>query len=237
MKPIHNILINLALILFLLVCAFLLLPIRSNAVNHFILSSLNDKIAGAVEFENSKIWLPGSIFLWGISVSDKGGALFQAETVRISYNLASMLAGKKEIIFSAKGVKFYKDIALLNSVSSVLTIPKMPNIRFSAIDGDFEIQKDAVFVKKLTASNDDMIVSGEGSIKKTGGLDCAMHFSFDKHITDTIPDFVRMTLLSEEKDGWMGITLKTTGNYAKPSLHIDSELFKLNIKETVIKIK
>jgi len=237
MKPIFSILIKAALILFLLVCLLLFLPIRSNTVNHFILSFFDDKVAKAIEFENSKIWLPGNIFLGGISASDKGSVLLQAETVNINYNLAAMLSGKKEIVFSAKGVKFYKDISLLNSVSNILTIPKMPNIGFSAIDGDLEIHKDAVLVKRLAASNDDMVINGEGSIKKTGDLDCTIHFSFDKHITDTIPDFVKMTLLSEEKDGWMGITLKTTGNYAKPSLHVDSELFKLNIKETTIKIK
>mgnify|MGYP001619938387 CR=1 FL=1 len=237
MKPIFNILIKAALILFLLVCTFLFLPIRSNTVNHFILSSLDYKIAKAVEFENSKIWLPGNIFLGGISASDKGSVLVQAETVNINYNLAAMLSEKKEIVFSAKRVKFYKDIALLNSVSNILTMPKMPNIGFSAIDGDFEIHKDAVVVRKLVASNADMVINGEGSIKKNGDLDCTIHFSFGKPITDTIPDFVKITLLSEEKDGWMGITLKTTGNYAKPSLHVDSELFKLNIKETIIKIK
>lgn len=237
MKPIFNILIKAALILFLFVCLLLLFPIRSNAVNHFILSSLDEKIAKAIVFENSKIWLPGNIFLGGISASDKGSVLFQAETVNINYNLAAVLSGKKEIVFSAKGVKFYGDIALLNSVSNILTMPKMPNIGFSAINGDFEIHKDVVLVKKLAAINDDMVINGEGSIKKTGDLDCTIHFSFAKPITDTIPDLVKITLLSEEKDGWMSITLKTTGNYVKPSLHVDSELFKLNIKETTIKIK
>lgn len=237
MKPISNILIKVALILFLLVCTFLFLPIRSNTVNHFILSSIDNKIVKTVDFKKSKIWLPGNIFLEGLSISDKGKVLCRAETVSIDYNLAAMLSGKREIAFSAKDVKFYKDIALLNSVSSVLTIPKMLNVGFSAVGGNFEIRKDVMLVKKLTVSNDNMVMNGNGFVKKNGDLDCKIHFSLNKPITDTMPDFVKMTLLSEEKDGWMGITLETTGNYAKPSLHVYSELFKLNIKETTIKIK
>lgn len=237
MKPILSSLIRAVPILFLLVCAFLFLPIRSNAVNRFILSSVDNKIVKAVDFEKSKIWLPGNIFLRGFSISDKGKMLCRAETISIDYNLAAMLFGKKKIAFSAKDVKFYKDIALLNSVSSILTIPKMLNVGFSAVDGNFEIRKDAMLIKKLTVSNDNMVMNASGSVKKNGDLDCKIHFSLNKSITDIMPDFVKMTLLSEEKDGWMGITLETTGNYAKPSLHVHSELFKLNIKETAIRIK
>lgn len=237
MKPIFSVLIKTVLILFLIFVLFLFFPIKSNRVNHFILSSFDNKIVKSLEFKSSKIWLPGSIFLGGLSASDKGNLMCQAEALNINYSLAVMLFGKKEITFSAKYVKFYKNIALLDSVSSILTIPKMPNVGFSSIDGDIEIQKDTVIVKKLAASNDNMVIKGEGAVKKNGDLDCNIHFSFNKPITDAIPDFVKITLLSEEKDGWMGITLKTTGNYAKPSLHVDSELFKLNIKETTIKVK
>lgn len=237
MKPIFGFFIKAAMILFLPVCLLLFVPIRSNAINHFILSSFEKKIPMTVEFKNSKIWLPGNILLKDVTASEKGSILCRAETLDVDYNLAAILFGKREVIFSIKEVRFYKDIGLMNAVSGMLAVPKMPDIGFSAIEGDFEFQRDAVHIKKLAALSDNVSMEGEGRIKKNGDLDCNMHFSFNRPITDAIPDLVKATLLREEKYGWMGITLKATGNYAKPSLHVDSEMFKLNIGETVIRIK
>lgn len=229
--------IKISLILLLLVCLLALIPIRSNAINRFMLSPFEKKLAMAFQFKTSKIWLPGNIFLEGITASDKGGMLYRAESLNIKYNIQGLLFGKKEMSFCAKEVKFYKDIGLLNSVSRILTIPQMPNVDFNAIEGDFNFQKDATYIKKASARSGNMVIRGEGLIKNNGDLDCNVHFSFSKPIVDSIPDIIKMTLLSEENNGWMGITLKTTGNYAKPSLHIDSETFKMNIKETIIKFK
>lgn len=237
MKTRIGILVKSALMLFLLACLLLLIPITSNKINHFILSPFEKKLSTTIQFETSRIWLPGSISLGGVSASNKGGILYRAETVDISYNIAAILSGKKEIVFSMKDVKFYKDIGLLNSVSRVLTMPEISNVGFKSIEGDFDFERDAVHVRKLAASNPNMAIRGEGWIKRDGTLDCNLHFSFSKSIVDTIPDIIKATLLTDENNGWMGITLKTTGNYAKPSLHIDSETFKLNIKETIIKVK
>lgn len=230
-------LVKAVLILFCAACCLLLIPIKLNIINHFILSPFEKKFAATIQFKTSRIWLPGNILLEGVSASDKGGMVCQAATVNINYNIAAMLLGKKEMLFSAKDIKFYKDVGLLNSVSRVLTMPTIPNVDFNTIEGDFDFQKDAVLIKKAAASNMNIVISGDGLIKKDGTLDCNVHFSFNKSIVDTIPDIIKTTLLSNEKDGWMGITLKTAGNYAKPSLRINSDMFQLNIKETILKVK
>ena len=237
MKRFVGILAKAVFILFLLICLLAIIPIRVNAVSHLILSPVEKKSATTLQFKTSRIWLPGNILLKDVSASNKSGILCHAEAIEIKYNIAAILFGKNNISVLAKGVNFHEDIGLLNSLSRVLTMPKMANVDFNLIEGDFDFQKDAICIKKIAAVNDNIAIKGAGWVKKDGNLDCSVHFSFSKAIVDTIPGLVKATLLSDENNGWMGITLKTTGNYAKPSLHIDSEMFKLNIKETIIKVK
>ena len=212
-------------------------PIKSNALNHVILAPLENKFKRKFQFQRSSIRLAGNVFLKDVTVTDKSGMAFHASTASVKYNLIDVLFGKKETEFFMENTKFYKDVSLLNSVSSILVIAKMPNVEFDTIEGSFYSQNDAVYIKKFLAANDKINISGKGWVTKAGELDGTVHFSFGKTITDTVPSIVKATLLYNEGGGRMGITLKASGNYTKPFLNIDSSTFKMNIKEGILKLK
>ncbi len=224
-------------ILVLIIAALLSIPIKSNTLNHFILSSFEKKIAKELNFKTSKIWLPGNIFLEDMSVSDKNGILCTAKDLNINYNPAGILLNNKEVSFKARNLRVHQDINLLTSVSNMLTIPKMPKVEFKHIDGVLDFRKDAIYIKNIAAETDAMKIEGDGWAGKGGDLNCRFHFSFGSSLVGNVPDIVKATLLTDEGGGWMGITLNATGNYATLSIQIDSETFKMNIRETILKLK
>ncbi len=236
MKKSVTILLKAALFMLLSACVLVFIPIRSNAVNHLILSPFEGKFAKGFQFKSSRIWLPGDITLGEITSSGEGGMTYHAETLRVKYNIAKILSGKRNVWFSVNGITFCKAVGLLDSVSRILAMPQTPGAGFDFISGSLEFRDNAVYIEKIEAVNKDVIVKGSGRIGRDGGLDCDLHFSFSEAIVNTIPEAIKTTLLTKEPGGWMGIALKTTGNYAKPSLCIDSGTFKLNIKESVIKL-
>ena len=221
----------------LIVAAAVSIPIKSNTLNHFILLSFEKKLGKKCDFKASKIWPPGNIFLEGVSISDKNGVLCTARDLNIDYNLAGILLNNKEFSFKAENLRVHQDINLLTSVSNMLTIPKMPDVEFKYIDGVLNFQKDALRIKNIAAETDVMKIAGAGWAGKNGDLNCRFHFSFGGTLLNNIPDIVKATLLTDEGGGWMGITLNATGNYARPSIQIDSETFKMNIRETILKLK
>lgn len=221
----------------LIITGALSIPIKSNAINRVILSPLEKKLGKKCDFEASRIWLPGSVFLKGVSISDKSGVVCTVKDLNINYNLLGILMNNKEVLFDARNIRVHQDINLLTSVSNMLTIPKMPDVEFREIDGILNFKRDALYVKNIAAETEAMKIKGSGWLAKDGGLNCKFHFSFAAALTNNIPDIIKTTLLTSEEDGWMGITLNATGNYARPSLQIDSETFKLNIRETILKLK
>ncbi|MBU4377131.1 MAG: AsmA-like C-terminal region-containing protein [Candidatus Omnitrophica bacterium] len=221
----------------LIICVILLIPIRFNSINRLILSPLEKKFSKKLDFKASKIWIPGNIFLGGVSISDGSGMMGTAEDLNINYNLSALLLQSGEVSFKVRNVVVRQDIGLLTSVSSMLTIPKMPDARFECIEGILNFQKNVVYMKNIAAATDDMKIRGEGWVSKEGDLNCKLHFSFSSSVTSNVPDIVKTTLLTEEANGWMGITLKARGNYARPFLSIDSETFKLNIRKGILKLR
>lgn len=236
MKTFAVILLKRALFVLLFLCVLAFIPISSNAVNRLILSPFEGKFAKGLQFKSSRIWLPGDITLGGLTSSAKGGITYYAETLHVKYNVAKILFGKRNLSFSANSVTFCKGVGLLDSVSRILAMPQMPGAGFNSINGSLEFRNNAVYIEKIEAANKDVIVKGSGYIGRDGGLDCNLHFSFSGAVVDTIPEAIKTTLLTKESGGWVGIALKATGNYAKPSLHIGGDTFKLNIKESVIKL-
>lgn len=237
MKALLNILLICILILALAASVLAFVPIKSNNINHLILSLLEKKAASKLEFKTSRIWLPGDISLGGISVAIKGGRIYTAETLEIKYSLVGILSGKKAFHFKAKAVMAHQDISLLDSVSNMLGVPKMLDVTFSEVEGNVDLEKDRAVLNNITVSADNMSVAGDGWVTRSGDLTCTLHFSFSGAVTDKIPEIVRTALLTKEDGGWMGLTLKTSGNYTKPSLRIDSDTFIMNIKEGSLKIR
>lgn len=230
-------LLKISLASVLMICVVILIPIRINSINRIILSPFEKKFSKKLGFKTSKIWIPGNIFLQGLSISEGNKIMVSAEELNIDYNMAFVLLREGGVSFKASGLAFQQNINLLASVSAMLTIPKMPHVSFQRIEGKLNFRKDAIYIKEITAVTNDMRVSAEGRVGRHGDLNCKLHFSFSDSVLKDAPDIIKTSLLNEEADGWMGITLNANGNYAKPSLSIDSETFKLNIKEGALKLR
>ncbi|MEA3305443.1 MAG: AsmA-like C-terminal region-containing protein, partial [Candidatus Omnitrophota bacterium] len=207
------------IILAMVLCVWLF-PIKLNTINHVILLPFEKAFQKKIEFTASSIWLPGKIFLKEASVTDKSGKLYYCEEVSFRYNVVGMLFGKKELTFNLKKVNLYRDVDLLNSVSAMLEMSKIPDIEFDAIAGAVKFYKDGIHIKRLSAYNDAMRISGDGRVNAEGVLNCNVNFSFSKNITDMIPDIGKAIILKDEGDGWMGLSLNVTGNYKRPSLRL-----------------
>lgn len=233
----RKILLRVSAISALTICVILLIPIKSNGINRLILLPFEKKFSKKIGFRASKIWIPGNIFLRGVSISDSGGGLGSAESLNINYNLPAILLRNGEVSFNARAFALQQDINLLTSVSNMLAVPKMPNVRFERIEGRLNFQKDAVYIKNIFGAADNIKIRGEGWISREGNINCKLHFSFSSSIVSNMPDIVKTTLLTDEANGWMGITLKARGNYIRPTLSIDSETFKLNIREGILKFR
>lgn len=210
-----------------------LVPIKSNAVTHIVLSPLEERFQKKIEFKASKIWLPANIFLEDVSILDENGRLYHFNTIDIRYNLEDLIL-KREFLVNLKDVKVYKNIGLIDSIADMLAISKMPDVEFKEIKCILQLPKDAFFIKDIYAYNDKMRIRGGGWIDNNGSLDCEVNFSFSKDITDKIPDAIRVALLRREDGEWMGIVLKGRGNYKKPSLHISSDSIRLNVIEGLL---
>ena len=215
----------------LLIC---IIPIKCVGLAHILLLPIEKKLGRQIEFNASRIWLPGSVSLKEITVTDKTGRLYYCKKADIKYNLSNLLFKKKEFLFVFEEIKFYRNIGLLNSIANMLVISKMPNAEFQKINGALRLRDGGVYIKNIYAYNNSIRIKGEGCVDKDGALDCDMNFSFCKDITDKIPGVVKATLLRNEGDGWMGMPIKTYGNYKKPSLRITTNGVQLNIKEAVI---
>ena len=221
-----------ALMLGVLIACFL--PIKSNTLAHIVLSPFEKKFRNKIEFSSSRIWLPGNIFLEDMSIIDEKGRLYYCKTAEIKYNLLDLFLKRKGLLCNLKKIKLYRNIGLLDSVTSMLVIAKMPDVEFEEIGGGLQFRKDTVYIKDAYAYNDAIRIKGSGWIDKNGMLDCDVNFLFHKDITDKMPDAVKTVLLTREDGGWMGISFKVHGNYKKPSLHITGNKLELNIMEGLL---
>lgn len=226
-------LIRVSIILLLLGLSLVsFLPIKSRTIAHVLLAGVERKSQKNIEFNTSRVWIPGNIFLGDVSITDERGRLYHIDAIDIRYNLPSFLFKKRQFHFNLKGIKLYQDMGLLDSVAGMLAISAMPDVEFDVIEGTFELHKNAIFIKDIYVHNDKIRIRGSGWMDNDGSLDCDVNFSFSKDVTDMIPDAVKVTLLRREKTrGWMGIDFKVKGNYKKPTLHITSDTLKLNIME------
>ena len=195
---------------------------------------LKKKFQKKIDVGASYIWLPANIFLEDLSIIDEGGRLYHCKTFNLKYNLADLLFGKREFFFNLNGIRLYRHAGLLDSVADMLVIAKMPDVELEEIKGSLELHKNGAFIKNLYTHNDKMRINGNGWISRDGLLDCDVNFSFSKDITDKIPDAVKVALLRDEDEGWMGIALKVKGSYKKPSLHITANTIKLNILQGLL---
>jgi hypothetical protein len=216
--------------LFLLAALILcIVPVKSKAIARLAFIPFEKRFQNKIDFNSPVIWLPGNISLEDVSITDKRGRLYYSKTAEIKYNPLGLLFQKSGFLFDLKGVKFYGNIGLLDSVSSILIISKMPDIEFEEMGGILRMRKGILHMADFYAHNDSMRIKGGGWVDKNGALDCDINFSFSKDITDEIPDVVKKTLLSRQGEGWMGISFKAKGNYKRPSLHITGNRLELNI--------
>ena len=221
--------ISFSLLLFIAMMASLV-PLRSKTLTDILLLPLEKRFETNIEFASSEIWLPARISLRELSVIEETGRLYHFDSIDVRYNIAD-LALKGEFLFIIKGVKLYQNMSLLDSITGMLKIPDIPDIQFDAVEGVFRLSKKGTAIRRFYAYNDKVRIRASGWADRAGSLDCDVRFSFSNYLTGKIPEVVRSTMLKDEKDGWMGITLKAKGNYKRPSLHLTGDSLKVNIKE------
>ena len=195
-KSINSLIKNALIVLALGIFLICIIPHRSNTVAHMVLFPLEKKIQSKIEFASSRTWLPGNISLYDLSIIDENGRLYYSKTANINYNLFDILFKNKVISFDLEKVKFYRGIDLLNSVTNMLIISKIPDVEFKKIVLTVGLREDGIDIKNIYAYNNLLRIKGSGWIEKDGSLDCNVNFSFHKDITDKVPHPQALTKLA-----------------------------------------
>ncbi len=205
-------------------------PVKSKAFMDILLLPVENRFETDIRFSSSEVRLPAHISMGGVSVVEENGRLYYFDTLDIYYNLIDLLL-KREVFFAIKRAKLYQKMSLLNSVTDILVISELPDVEFEKIEGVFQLKSKGTVIKRFYAYNDIIRIRAVGWADKEGTLDCDVNFSFSEALTGRVPDAVKSALLKDEGGGWMGIALKVTGNYKRPSIRITGDALKVNIKE------
>ena len=237
MKSINISLVKKILLILLPVTALSLIfiPLHSDALTGILLKPLELKYKKKIEFEKSIIRLSSNISMDKVSILDENGQLYYIEDLEVKYNALNILFAKKWVELDLKEVKLYKKMDILNSVADILVISSLPEVEFDGIESLLEIYHNAVYIKELSAYNEKMRIESSGWVGRDGPLDCNIKFLFAESLTDNMPEAIKKTLLVKEEGGWSSIVFKLSGNYKKPTLHIASDILRLNIMEGIIK--
>jgi len=211
-------------------CIFLIciIPIRQPCAARLILRPLEKKLRNKIEFKSSLVKVSRGISLWGVSAIDAAGRGYYCASADVRYGLPEFIL-KREFSFALKDIKFYGNIGLMDSVTEILSIDRLPDVEFNEVSGTVRLLEEGVSIKNASASGDSVRIEGGGRVGKDGMLDCDIHFSFSPDITDKVPEVIKAALLEPEDGNRMGISFKAYGNYKNPSLHLRSDGLKLNI--------
>ncbi len=210
-------------------------PLTLPVITRMLLLPLERGLQVSVDIGSSKVIVARNISLRDVTVVDEKGRFYYCKTANLGYRLIDLLFGEKATKFRLQDVKFYRDVDIINSVTDMLVISKIPDIQFEEIRGLVRIHNTKIYIEDLCACNNSLRIKGKGWIDKNGELDCDLHFSFHSSITDKIPETVKKMMLSPQEKDWMGVRLKVSGDYKKPSLHIASKGLRLNVTESYIK--
>jgi len=122
-----------------------------------------------------------------------------------------------------------------NTLDNLLSLPFMSQWLYPDVKGRIECFTDRITVEEFTASSSNIKISFKGDMfydKKING-EVVLHFS--KDVLKQIPDELTGILLSDEGDGWRGISVKLEGDYAAPSVQFTGKMFRLSIKNVSTK--
>ncbi len=137
----------------------------------------------------------------------------------------------KDINFIKKETKAEK----YDTLDGLLALPFMSQWLYPEVKGRIECFVDRVAVEDFSATGGDIRLNFKGDVfydKKVKG-EVKVHFS--KNVLKKVPDELTGILLSDEGEGWRGISVKLDGDYAAPSVQFTGKMFRLSIKNVSTK--
>jgi len=215
--------------------AVIIFPISFKPLAVMMLRPVESKLGKEIDFSISTIRIPKSIHMEKVIIREAGGMLCHLDTLDIKYNIPGMICGKADVVTEISGIRLYKDTAIIDSVTDMLAISRIPDVSFDSASGRLRFYSDAIHLKELRAASPAMRIFGSGWIGGEGILDCELNFSFSKELTDKMPDALKKALLCRDENGWLGMELGVTGNYKRPSIRISADQIELNIMEGFLK--
>jgi hypothetical protein len=218
------------LISFLLVISLLLLFIPGPAirlyVGHLARSRGLEVSSPALDISLLKEWR-----FRDVTISGKKGNTVRIEKLTIYPRLLHLLRGQLRLGLAAEGIKFYKSLPLLDAVSGLLSIPPFGRIPIDRVETDLFLKRNILKMENVKVLSRDVRIYGAGSLNTgAGDIDCRLKFLFSSRVTDAMNKTAKAILLRYESPGWMGLNIKTSGNYRRPRIRLDSDFLKLNIK-------
>ena len=122
-----------------------------------------------------------------------------------------------------------------NTLDNLLTLPFMSQWLYPDVKGRIECFTDRITVEDFNASSSNIRVSFKGDIFYDKKIKGEVILRFSKDVLKQIPDELMGVLLSDEGDGWRGISVKLDGDYAAPSVQFTGKMFRLSIKNLTAK--
>jgi hypothetical protein len=144
-------------------------------------------------------------------------------------------ANSKALTFELKNVTFIPGKSpAAKSADHLMNLVSMPfsgKLPYKEISGDIVEMGQGIFIRKLSATGDSIMLSVNGHIYKNNNVDLNITIFFSKNILKDIPDTFTATVLKDEQGEWKSFTAHLTGDLSAPAIQISGKSFRLNIRE------
>ncbi len=136
-----------------------------------------------------------------------------------------------EFLFKDIGITGIEDkLEKYDTLDGLMRLPFSGQWFYPDVKAKVEFFIDRAVVESFTAATDDIRVSFAGEAYYNKKVRGEIKISFAGDILKQIPDELSNIVMSDEGDGWRGISVKLDGDYSAPSVQLSSKLFKLTIR-------
>ena len=207
-----------------------------NAIANLYACYIERNLGVDISFSSSEIVLLKEWHFNDVEISSKKGYALSIKGVAIYPPFLSLRKRELNANCKAKNIKFRKGLPLLDSISMLLSTKSLADVAIESIEVNIALKHKRLQMNNLKALSKDVKVFGEGEVDINKSLmDYKLKFLFSKDITDNLHNTIKTSLLKQEDPYWMSLNIRANGDYKKPSLSLDSDFFKLNIREIEMK--
>jgi len=204
-------------------------PIPVFGITKLLLFPIEKRLNADIELGSLRVLLWRSIEAKRIEVAGNGGFGLKAKSVRIEYDLASVVSGRLHIRCEFEGVSFDKGSSIIDSVSSALNIDSLSGATFESVTGDFFVGLDDTITQDLTLEGREIRIVANAMTDKKDSVRCLLTIFLREDLAGGIPESASDSIFKNNEGPWRSFSVGIMGDYKKPSISILTKRYKINL--------